>query len=328
VNLTIDAPCKVNLNLNIGGRRQDGFHDVESIFAAFTLCDTLKFEAGEASGGSYQDEVQLDTAELPHFFGEILSPPRLSPEKNLVYRAIKLFKSKTGFDRTVKVNIVKRIPPAAGLGGGSSDAAAALLAMNTISGAALTNEELLRCAAELGSDIPFFIELAARHCPESNFCYAAYVSGRGERVEFSAAPPLDIVIANPCIESGTKEAFALLDETRASEKKLSLDSVDMRVKNCSKTNALAELSKDPSKWRFANDFLTVFMAQPSQKKKYQAILQDLARQGSLFSGLSGSGSSCFGIFPNSAAAKTAAHNLSAAWPFVRAARSLNAGRCF
>ncbi|MDR0409816.1 MAG: 4-(cytidine 5'-diphospho)-2-C-methyl-D-erythritol kinase, partial [Spirochaetaceae bacterium] len=192
--MTINAPCKVNLDLTVGGLRADGFHDIESVFAAFTLCDTLKFEVSEAAG---DDELQLDTTELPLVFAETLDPDCLPPEKNLVYRAIKLFKRKTGFRKRTVVRVYKRIPPAAGLGGGSSDAAAALLAMNALSGEPIAHKDLLRLAAELGSDIPFFIELISQRRAEGGFRSVAFVSGRGERVKLAAAPLWDIVIVNP-----------------------------------------------------------------------------------------------------------------------------------
>jgi 4-diphosphocytidyl-2-C-methyl-D-erythritol kinase len=323
VNFTINAPCKLNLSLSVGERRADAFHSVESIFAAFTLCDTLKFEV-HGKDSACDDKIRISTEELPPVFRETFSPSSLPPEKNLVYRAIKLFKRESGFDRVVNVRINKRIPPAAGLGGGSSDAAAALLAMNKVSGATLEHQKLMRMAAELGSDVPFFVEIASRQSLKERFCSAAFVSGRGERIELAAAPPLDIVIVNPGIESGTKDAFALLDEFRAYEK--DTPSKDMPSKSYSKTDLLAALEKNPAEWPFTNDFLTVFLEASPQKNIYQAILRDLARHKALFSGLSGSGSSCFGIFSCSAAAKNAAAQLSAVWPFAKAAYNFSAAQ--
>jgi 4-diphosphocytidyl-2-C-methyl-D-erythritol kinase len=309
--------------LSIGERRTDNFHNVESIFAAFTLCDTLKFEV-RGKDGAYDDEIRLSAEALPPVFKKKFSRSSLPPKKNLVYRAIKLFKQESGFDQAVSVHIDKQIPPAAGLGGGSSDAAAALLAMNRLSGKAVEHQKLMRMAAELGSDVPFFIEIAAPRRFGQRFRSAAFVSGRGECIELAAAPPLDIVIVNPGMGSSTKEAFALLDKFRAAKKnKLSND---MPPKSRSKADLLAALKKKPAEWPFTNDFLTVFLDASPQKNVYQAILRDLTHHKALFSGISGSGASCFGIFSCSAAAKSAAAQLSALWPFAKAARNFNAAR--
>jgi 4-diphosphocytidyl-2-C-methyl-D-erythritol kinase len=323
VNLAIDAPCKVNLNLSIGERRPDAFHSIESIFAAFTLCDTLKFEV-RGKTGAYDDEIRLSAGELPPVFRETLSPSSLPPEKNLVHRAVKLFKRESDFDRAVSVQIDKRIPPAAGLGGGSSDAAAALLAMNRLSGEAVEHQKLMSMAAELGSDVPFFVEIAAPHRLGQRFCSAAFVSGRGECIELAAAPLLDIVIVNPGMKSSTKEAFALLDKFRTAKK--NKPSNDMPPKSRSKADLLAALEKNPAEWPFTNDFLAVFLEASPQKNVYRAILRDLAHHKALFSGISGSGASCFGIFPCADAAKSAASQLSALWPFVQAVHNFNAAQ--
>ncbi|MDR2659388.1 MAG: 4-(cytidine 5'-diphospho)-2-C-methyl-D-erythritol kinase [Spirochaetaceae bacterium] len=337
-SIKIDTPCKVNLSLSVGERREDGFHNVKSIFAAFTLCDTLKFETDFGADGYNDDEILLDASELPRVLSDTLDPYRLPPEKNIVYRSIKLFKHESGFDKAVKVHIYKRIPPAAGLGGGSSDAAASLLAMNRLYGLcgfsgklggdqkppALEPQKLLRMAEQLGSDVPFFLELAGQRQPENRF--AAFVSGRGEHIEFAAAPYLNIVIVNPGIESGTKEAFALLDKARyGAYGENEGGKTFLSEKTLSKSDLLAALQKNPAEWPFNNDFLTVFLKTPPQNEIYNAILQDLTGQGALFCGLSGSGSSCFGIFSSFDLAKSAAGRLSGRWPLAKAAHSFSAG---
>ena len=180
--LTIDAPCKINLYLRVGELRADGFHSIESLFVALSLRDTLDFELINGVGRAGDDEVYVETRELPPALGKTLEGDCLPPEKNLVYRAIKLFKRETGFDRAARVRVYKRIPPAAGLGGASSDAAAALLAMNALSGAGVPAQRLMHIAAELGSDVPFFAGLAGEEFAyRSGFQYtAAFVHGRGE----------------------------------------------------------------------------------------------------------------------------------------------------
>jgi 4-diphosphocytidyl-2-C-methyl-D-erythritol kinase len=318
----LEAPCKVNLSLNIGERRRDGFHDIESIFAAFSLNDTLQFEAlafNRLESRSAVDEVSMDTGGLPPELGKTLSVSCLPPGKNLVLQAIKLFKRKTGFDRSIRACVYKRIPPAAGLGGGSSDAAAALWAMYKLSGQAVSVQKLLELAALLGSDIPFFVSLyaGADNCePQISPCSAAFVYGRGECMEPLSTPLLDIVIVNSGIESGTKQAFTLLDNAR-----LEYTADKAPQKHLSKADLLSALQKKPADWPFCNDFLPVFLETPPQNKIYKAMLHDLTMNDALFCGLSGSGSSCFGVFADAATAKSAAASLAKDWPFVRQAHS-------
>ncbi|MDR2097857.1 MAG: hypothetical protein LBP37_04985, partial [Spirochaetaceae bacterium] len=130
------------------------------------------------------------------------------------------------------------------------------------------------------------------------------------------APFLNIVIVNPGIESGTKEAFALLDKARL------MDTAGKPSrKRLTKTELLAALQKNPGYWPFENDFLPVFLETPPLNNVYRAILHDLTANGALFCGLSGSGASCFGVFPDTPSAKTAAASLAKDWPFVREAHS-------
>jgi 4-diphosphocytidyl-2-C-methyl-D-erythritol kinase len=318
-SFSIDAPCKINLNLNVGEQREDGFHSIESVFTACSLADTLEF----ASAGTRRDEIYMETAELPPFFAGMLDDSSLPPEKNLVYRAIERFKQESGFAKYVKVHIFKKIPPAAGLGGGSSDAAAALLAMNRLSGMALDTGTLLNIAAGLGSDIPFFVSIAAGISQSPPPYSAAFVSGRGERVEPLAVPLLNVVIVNPGIKSNTKEAFALLDTVR-----LQIFGGTTFQKKISKTDILAAITKNPAEWPYYNDFLPVFLNSEPQNKVYHTVLHDLKQNEAVFCGLSGSGSSCFGIFSTAAAAESAAARLSTAWPFVRAVHTLSADNRF
>ncbi|MDR0663529.1 MAG: 4-(cytidine 5'-diphospho)-2-C-methyl-D-erythritol kinase [Spirochaetaceae bacterium] len=308
-SISLEAPCKVNLSLSIGARRADGFHDIESIFAAVSLSDTLRFEVLDR-GGVPACELRMDTSELPPGHGKTLAV--LPPSKNLVLRAITLWREATGFDRAIKADVYKRIPPAAGLGGGSSDAAAALLAMYRLSNSDISMQKLLDLAALLGSDVPFFVRAAAGDCS------AAFVEGRGERIEPVNAPFLNIVIVNPGIESGTAEAFALLDKAREGG-----TAGKTPQKRLSKADMLLSLQKNPADWPFVNDFLPVFLEASPENNVYSAILRGLGACGAVFCGLSGSGSSCFGVFPNAQSAKAAAAILAKDWPFVRQAHSVS-----
>jgi 4-diphosphocytidyl-2-C-methyl-D-erythritol kinase len=135
------SPCKVNLLLNILGRRADGFHELETIFQPVNLCDELTFERTGT-------EIRLSCSEksLPTDSG------------NLIVRAAQKFFAAAGISEGVKIHLEKIIPMAAGLGGGSGNAAVTLLALNEIFGNPLASEKLFEIAAALGSDAPFFLQ--------------------------------------------------------------------------------------------------------------------------------------------------------------------------
>ncbi|MDR2923777.1 MAG: 4-(cytidine 5'-diphospho)-2-C-methyl-D-erythritol kinase [Treponema sp.] len=305
----IHAPAKLNLHLNIGDRRPDGFHEIESLFLALAFGDTLSLET-IPSGDT---EIILDW-QLP--WG---SPEDLSPEKNIVNQAIFLFRKRTGFDKNLKIVLEKRIPLGGGLGGGSSDAAAALLALNRLASAdgkgLVNNAVLTEMGASLGSDVPFFLQIAR------NDGYSiAWVSGRGEIVRPFAVPPqvqsLSLVLINPGFPSDTAKAFRLLDEYRESGVKRSAEKQSPHV--CPQF-----LSETPRNWPFTNDFLPIFETIFQQKKTnneaistYREIFSALEQMGSDFFGLSGSGSTCFGVFSSQNRAKTARDLLLKRWKFV------------
>lgn len=309
---SIDAPCKINLHLAIGGKRPDGFHEVLSVFTALSLVDTLHFER-LARGSADSLEVRWDIG------GEGTTPkvdPLFHTEKNLILQALALFRRETGFDASFAIRLDKRIPLGAGLGGGSSDAAATLSALNLLSGSKLSLCDLQEMAQVLGSDVPFFIAINANKGEST-----ALVSGRGETVEPLAMPQVWVLLVSPPFASATAEAFALLDEARASgfsTRKMGMESA------LSKAALIEALAGDPSTWNFFNDFLPVFLEFAPRSKEsggeearmkaetYRTVLQSLYGAGALFAGLSGSGSSCFGIFSSKEAAEQAKNALLAA----------------
>jgi 4-diphosphocytidyl-2-C-methyl-D-erythritol kinase len=307
----INAPAKLNLHLNIGERRPDGFHDIESLFLALAYGDTLSFEIPEQeSMFPLEDtEIILDW-QLP--WG---SPKDLSPEKNIVMKAVSLFRKRTSFDKRLKIVLEKRIPLGGGLGGGSSDAAATLLALNRLAspnGKGLVSDTvLIEMGASLGSDVPFFLQIARKETP------IAWVSGRGERVQGFVPPPqvqnLSLVLVNPGFPSDTAAAFRLLDEYRASEQQSPVFI----------PNSSFLIPHSPQDWPFTNVFFSVFEDNFKKKKPdsgggaaYQEIVSALRELGADFSGLSGSGSTCFGVFSSQSKARTARELLLKRWNFV------------
>jgi 4-diphosphocytidyl-2-C-methyl-D-erythritol kinase len=133
------APAKINLFLRVLSRRPDGYHNIETLFQAIDLYDELIFE--ESSGPSTL---------------EVTGIPELETENNLVIRALKWLQEHVAADLRVKIRLSKKIPMAAGLGGGSSDAAAALLAIRKLFHLPIPDEELRSAAVSLGADVPFF----------------------------------------------------------------------------------------------------------------------------------------------------------------------------
>jgi 4-diphosphocytidyl-2-C-methyl-D-erythritol kinase len=149
------APAKINLYLHILGRRADGFHELETLMVPISLGDTLDIEL------------------IPTGIEFTCSDPALSDAKdNLATKAARLFLEEFKLETGVRLHLDKKVPVGAGLGGGSSDAAAVLLALRTLTGVKASDEKLVELAARLGSDIPFFI-----------YSRPAVCKGRGEIIE-------------------------------------------------------------------------------------------------------------------------------------------------
>lgn len=143
------APAKINLSFEIKGRRPDGFHEIETLMVPISLADRLIIDVSEHNGDI---GFSCDDPSLP------------GGDDNLVVRAAKLFRERTGNNTGVQIRLEKKIPHGAGLGGGSSDAASTLMGLNELLAVRLPQNELLKLAAELGSDVPFFIVRSAGVC--------------------------------------------------------------------------------------------------------------------------------------------------------------------
>ena len=225
--LTVMAVAKINLHLEVLDRLQSGFHNIESIFLALDFGDILHFELVKCQ----------KTTELAMKGLNFALPPI---EKNIVFRSLRLFREKTGFSKGLNIIVEKRVPAGGGLGGGSSDAAATLLALNRLAGFPLNQAALLETAAALGSDVPFFIYRTS----------AARVTGSGDIIEPFEAPPLFFVLVNPGFPSDTAAAYRLLDEYR---ERIGREELTTELHGGEK-----EVFSDPAQWSFKNDFLPVF----------------------------------------------------------------------
>ena len=148
--LHLFSPAKINIFLRVVRRREDGYHDLASLFHVIDLGDDMTFSFLPA--GANQDALTCNVPDVP------------TDASNLVVKALNLFRRKTGAAQRWSVDLVKRVPHGAGMGGGSGNAATALWAANEMCGRPATNEELLQWSGEIGSDISVFFALGAAYC--------------------------------------------------------------------------------------------------------------------------------------------------------------------
>ena len=263
------SPCKVNLLLNVLGRRADGFHELETVLQPLRLFDRLRF------------------ARAPQGIELTCSVPGLPTDaRNLVYRAAELFLEAARVKEGVRLELQKNVPLAAGLGGGSGNAATTLLGLNELFGGPLGAEELQRLAASLGSDVPFFLQTQP-----------ALATGRGERIEplepFPALRGAAFLLVHPGFGIATPWAYQQLARFpqavngrpgRARELISRLRSADL-------VTAGAE-------------FYNSVEAPALEKYPLLVLFQEFLRaNGAAATLMSGSGSTTFAVFPNQAAAE-------------------------
>ena len=178
--LDVPAPAKLNLFLHITGQRTDGYHLLQSVFMLIDWCDALDFELRPGGGVSRED----------------LQPGHL-PVDDLCVKAARALQAATGCTLGAHIRLDKRLPAEAGMGGGSSDAASCLLALNRLWGLGLKRTELALIGLGLGADVPFFI--GGRN---------AWVEGVGERLTPIALPPSRFVVVKPAAGASTQAIFA------------------------------------------------------------------------------------------------------------------------
>lgn len=180
------APAKLNLFLHVVGRRPDGYHLLQSVFRFLDYGDSLRFDL--RPGGAVTRASDL---------------PGVAPEKDLCVRAARLLQQATGCRQGVEISLEKRLPMGGGLGGGSSDAATTLLALNRLWGLGLSRAELQELALKLGADVPVFV-----------FGESAFAEGVGEKLQPVALPPAWYVVLVPPVQVPTAEVFASPELTR------------------------------------------------------------------------------------------------------------------
>ena len=272
--LRIEAPAKVNLYLHVTGRRADGYHLLDSLVAFAAIGDTLDIEPA--------DEFALVNTGP---FGAVLDP---GPD-NLVLRAARSLAAEAGVHDGARLTLTKRVPVAAGLGGGSADAAATLKGLAQLWGIEIGAADLARLGVDLGADVPVCL-----------YGRPAYVSGIGEKIEPAPAlPETPLVLANP----GTPVLTAAVYKAQGGRFGQPARFADAPAD----ATALAALLA-----RRENGLARAALEIEPAIAATLAALEDAP--GCLLARLCGSGPTCYGIFADAAAAKTAADALGGAHP--------------
>jgi 4-diphosphocytidyl-2-C-methyl-D-erythritol kinase len=208
------APAKLNLFLHVTGRRADGYHELETVFQLIDLCDQVHLRLRD--DGAIQREGAL---------------PDVPPETDLIVRAARLLQTESGTKLGVDLALDKLIPMGGGLGGGSSDAATVLMALNRLWGLDWPDERLAALGLRLGADVPFFL-----------FGRTAYARGVGERLMPLELPPSWFVVVAPPVRVPTASVFAAPELTR--------DTEPLRISG---------LSRDGRVWQGGNDLQPVVL---------------------------------------------------------------------
>lgn len=275
MKLTELAPAKLNLTLEVGEKRSDGYHEVQSVMSCAALYDEVTLESGTSGGIS----MTCDCPGLP------------LDDTNLCLRAAKLFFKKAGIPCDgLHIELSKRIPMQSGLGGGSADAAAVLRGLRKLYRPEMMIKDLERMAAELGSDVPFCVRSVT-----------AMVRGRGEQLlKLPKLPLCWFVICKPEFSFSTAEMYAKLDEK---EPVSSIDTLGL-------IKALEYQDMQEISDRLGNCFEGVL----EESSEIFAIKNRLLALGARNACMSGSGSAVYGLFTQEDEAKAAAAELQKAYP--------------
>ena len=258
----VPAPAKLNLFLHVVGRRPDGYHLLQTVFRFIDLCDVLQFERTD-------DGLIVRESD---------GPEGLPPEQDLVVRAALSLQRAAGTRHGARIHYEKRIPSGGGLGGGSSDAASALVALNRLWGTGLRRAELLRLALMLGADVPVFV-----------FGQAAFAQGVGEDLVPVALPERAYWVVQPDVQVPTAEIFKAPDLTRNSE------SVKIAVFTDWQTEHIGLFGR--------NDLEAVVYSRYPQVSRVAGMLHDAG----LEARMTGSGSCLFAEFAGLAEARMRSH---------------------
>jgi 4-diphosphocytidyl-2-C-methyl-D-erythritol kinase len=272
-NVRVRAPAKVNFGLRVVGRRADGYHEIESLFVPLDLADEVCVAAESAQRATVRLRLQATPAGVP------------DDAANLAVRAAEAFLAAAGSPLDVCIDLEKRVPVAAGLGGGSSDAGAVLRALSDILPGAVGPRALARLALDLGADVPFFLD------PQP-----AWVRGVGERIDPAPGlPRLALLLVNPGAAVSTAEVYRAFDVLHPAPRSDALARELPDLANLS--DDLAGLAR-----LLSNDLEAPALRLCPAIARLRARL---AAHGALAVGMSGSGATLFGVFESLGAAREA-----------------------
>ena len=268
-SVLVPAYAKVNLCLDVLGQRRDGYHELRTIFQTITLHDTLALEVAPNS------KIDL----------RVIGNSALAGERgrdNLVYRALDELRRELRFKQGLRAILSKRIPVGRGLGGGSSDASAALIALLRLTGKRMEAARLIQIASRLGADVPFFLRGGR-----------ALGIGRGDEIyPLPDVARRSVLVVSPCdLAVPTRDAYQWLARRLT------------KHQDPTKLWQFCALCWSPQGDALSNDFEAAVFPRYS---RLVAIKRELLRQGAAGASLAGSGSAVFGIFRNPAKARRAA----------------------
>lgn len=268
--IELKALAKINLGLDVLGRRENGYHDVRMIMQSIFLYDEVRIEKKEAAG----IEVETNLKFLP------------VGEDNIAYKAAKLLIDEFGIGEGVRITLRKHIPVAAGLAGGSSNAAAVLFGMNRIFRLGLSQKDLMERGVKLGADVPYCIMRGT-----------VLAEGIGEELKrLPAMPKCTVLIAKPPISVSTKTVYEALDSKEITEH----PDIDGIIKGLE----LGNLKMIADSMGNVLEKVTVPM-----HPEIEEIKQEMKDAGALGAMMSGSGPTVFGLFESRAAARAAQRNI-------------------
>ena len=276
--MAVNSYAKLNLYLKIGKKLGSGYHNLQSVMQRIELSDNISIEPIN------EDKILVDSTH-----------PELASEENLAYKAAMLLKKKYKVKHGVKIHIEKNIPLEAGLGGGSSNAATALLNLNKLWGLKLKEKQLIEFASQLGSDVPFFTGENA-----------ALVEGIGDKIKWiKKSFSINVVLINPGFRVSTKWAYSAFDKQKP------------KIKTDANINNLVKALEKKNIKEIANNLHNDF--EPLVIKKYKIIDEiktNLLRNDALNACVSGSGPTVFGVFNSIYEAREAFFKIQYDYPFV------------
>ncbi len=258
----IFSSAKLNLLLKVLRKRSDGYHDIVTVMQPISIYDEIFMDVSDGNGIF----IECDNKNIP------------LDKANIAFKAAEAFLEKTGFTKRVYIKIKKNIPVAAGLGGGSSNAASVLIGLNELLSTELSQDDLMSIGAGLGSDVPFFI-----------FGGSVIATGRGEKLEKIELPNFWYVIINSGFPVSTAWAYENLDLTKKQEN-INIPFLKKRLEDFSIEDILE------------NDLENVTVKKYPDIESIKTFLRNLGAKGAM---MSGSGPTVFGIFKDEGTAKSA-----------------------